>query len=54
MVNFSTLASVIDDIDFGITDVVRGIDHLTNTAVQIEILKKLSSPLPVFAITLDS
>ena len=43
-----TLASVIDDIDFGVTDVVRGIDHLTNTAVQIEILKKLASPLPVF------
>ena len=43
-----TLASVIDDSDFGVTDVVRGIDHLTNTAVQIEILKKLSSPLPIF------
>ena len=43
-----TLASVIDDVDFGVTDVVRGIDHLTNTAVQIEILKKLSSPLPIF------
>ena len=43
-----TLASVIDDIDFGVTDVVRGIDHLTNTAVQIEILKKISSPLPAF------
>ena len=43
-----TLASVIDDVDFAVTDVVRGIDHLTNTAVQIEILKKLSSPLPAF------
>ncbi len=43
-----TLASVIDDSDFGITDVVRGIDHLTNTAVQIEIFRNLSAGLPVF------
>ncbi len=43
-----TLASVIDDSDFGVTDVVRGIDHLTNTAVQIEIFRNLSSTLPVF------
>jgi len=43
-----TLASVIDDSDFGVTDVVRGIDHLTNTAVQIEIFKNLSSRVPVF------
>ena len=43
-----TLASVIDDSDFGVTDVVRGIDHLTNTAVQIEIFKQLSPDLPVF------
>ena len=43
-----TLASVIDDSDFGVTDVVRGIDHLTNTAVQIEIFRNLSAGLPVF------
>ena len=43
-----TLASVIDDSDFGITNVVRGIDHLTNTAIQIEIFKNLSSAIPVF------
>ncbi len=43
-----TLASVIDDSDFGVTDVVRGIDHLTNTAVQIEIFRSLSAGLPVF------
>ncbi len=43
-----TLASVIDDSDFGVTDVVRGIDHLTNTAVQIEIFRHLSSGVPVF------
>ena len=44
-----TLASVIDDSDFGVTDVVRGIDHLTNTAVQVEIFRNLSSSLPVFS-----
>ncbi len=43
-----TLASVIDDSDFGVTDVVRGIDHLTNTAVQTEIFRNLSASLPVF------
>ena len=43
-----TLASVIDDSDFGVTDVVRGIDHLTNTAVQVEIFRNLSSSIPVF------
>ncbi len=43
-----TLASVIDDSDFGVTDVVRGIDHLTNTAVQIEIFRYLSAGVPVF------
>ena len=43
-----TLASVIDDSDFGVTNVVRGIDHLTNTAVQIEIFRSLSSVVPAF------
>ncbi len=36
-----TLASVCDDIDFGITDVVRGSDHVTNTATQIQIIAAL-------------
>src|SRR5277367_5344240 len=31
-----TLPSVVDDIDFGITHVIRGEDHVTNTAVQIQ------------------
>ncbi len=30
-----TLPSVVDDIDFGVTHVIRGEDHVTNTAVQI-------------------
>ena len=37
-----TLPSVVDDIDLGITDIVRGEDHVTNTAVQIHIFEALS------------
>ncbi len=36
-----TLCSVIDDRDFGVTDIIRGQDHLVNTAVQLEILRAL-------------
>ncbi len=44
-----TLASVCDDIDFGITDVVRGSDHVTNTATQIQIIEALGGTVPRFA-----
>ena len=44
-----TLASVCDDIDFGITDVVRGSDHVTNTATQIQIIEALGGKVPTFA-----
>ena len=44
-----TLASVCDDIDFGITDVVRGSDHVTNTATQIQIIEALGGEVPSFA-----
>ncbi len=44
-----TLASVTDDADFSITDVVRGADHVTNTAVQIQIFRALGHDLPDFA-----
>lgn len=44
-----TLASVCDDIDYGITDVVRGSDHVTNTGTQIQIIEALGSPVPHFA-----
>jgi len=36
-----TFTSVIDDIELGITDVVRGEDHVTNTGIQIDILAAL-------------
>ena len=44
-----TLASVCDDLDFGITHVVRGSDHTTNTATQIQIIEALSGAVPAFA-----
>lgn len=44
-----TLASVCDDTDFGITHVVRGSDHVTNTATQIQIIQALEGTVPEFA-----
>jgi glutamyl-tRNA synthetase len=44
-----TLPSVADDIDFAISHVVRGEDHVTNTAAQIEIFEALDAPVPTFA-----
>ncbi len=44
-----TLASVADDTDMGITDVVRGLDHTTNTATQIQIIEAMGCALPRFA-----
>ncbi|WP_342165130.1 glutamate--tRNA ligase [Methylobacterium sp. SD21] len=43
-----TLPSVVDDIDFGITHVIRGEDHVTNTGVQVQIFEALGAPVPVF------
>lgn len=44
-----TLPSVVDDIDMGITHVIRGEDHVTNTGAQIEIIEALGGAVPVFA-----
>jgi glutamyl-tRNA synthetase len=44
-----TFTSVVDDIDFGITHVIRGEDHVVNTAVQIEIFEALGARPPQFA-----
>jgi glutamyl-tRNA synthetase len=43
-----TLPSVVDDLDIGITHVIRGEDHVTNTAVQIQIMQALGGALPAF------
>ncbi len=44
-----TIASVVDDTDMGVTNVVRGSDHVTNTATQIQIIKALGGTCPDFA-----
>lgn len=43
------LAVVCDDIEMGITDVIRGQDHLTNTHKQILLYEALGKPAPRFA-----
>lgn len=44
-----TLSSVVDDADLGITDVIRGEDHVTNTAVQTQIFVAIGAAVPRFA-----
>lgn len=44
-----TLCSVCDDLDFGVTDVIRGEDHVTNTATQIQIFDALGDKPTGFA-----
>lgn len=44
-----TLPSVVDDVDFAVSHIVRGEDHVTNTAAQIEIFEALGAAVPVFA-----
>ncbi|MBE7198172.1 MAG: glutamate--tRNA ligase [Parafilimonas terrae] len=43
-----TLPSVVDDKDFGITHIIRGEDHVTNTGVQVQIFEALGAEIPVF------
>lgn len=45
------LCSVIDDIDFAITHIIRGEDHVTNTAVQIQMFEAMGAKHPVFGHT---
>ncbi len=44
-----TLPSVVDDIDMGITHIIRGEDHVSNSGVQIEIFEALGAKAPIFA-----
>lgn len=44
-----TFTSVADDADVGITHIIRGEDHVTNTAVQIQIFEALGAAAPAFA-----
>ena len=43
------LAVAVDDLDMGITHVVRGDDHLSNTPRQVMVLKALGAEPPVYA-----
>ena len=44
-----TLASICDDTDMGVTHVVRGSDHVTNTATQIQMIRAIGGTVPEFA-----
>ena len=44
-----TLPSVVDDIDFAVTHVVRGSDHITNTGVQVQLIRALGAEPPAYA-----
>lgn len=44
-----TLPSIVDDIDLRVSHVIRGEDHVTNTAVQMQIFRALGAEPPVFA-----
>lgn len=43
------IVNVVDDITMGITHVIRGEDHLSNTTKHCELFQALGAPLPVFA-----
>ncbi|MSP42441.1 MAG: glutamate--tRNA ligase, partial [Alphaproteobacteria bacterium] len=43
-----TLPSICDDMDLAISHVIRGEDHLTNTAVQIQLFRAMGGTVPVF------
>src|SRR5258708_5657907 len=44
-----SFTSVVDDIDFAITHVIRGEDHVTNSGAQIQMFQALDAAVPVFA-----
>ena len=43
-----TLPSVVDDAETGVTHVIRGEDHVTNTGVQVQLFEALAAPVPAF------
>ena len=43
------LPSVIDDIDMGVTQILRGEDHVSNTATQVQMFTALGAAVPAFA-----
>ena len=45
------LPSAIDDVEMGVTHVVRGEDHVANTATQLQMFEAMGAPPPAFAHT---
>jgi glutamyl-tRNA synthetase len=43
------LSVVVDDVEMGITDVIRGDDHISNTPKHVLLFQALGAPLPRFA-----
>ncbi len=43
------LSVVVDDFDMGVTHVIRGDDHLTNAARQVQIIEAMGWPVPTYA-----
>ncbi|MEM7654107.1 MAG: glutamate--tRNA ligase family protein, partial [Pseudomonadota bacterium] len=43
-----TLSSTVDDVELSVTHVLRGEDHVSNTAVQVQIFEALGGPVPTF------
>ncbi|HEY5722219.1 MAG TPA: glutamate--tRNA ligase [Allosphingosinicella sp.] len=43
------LPSSVDDVDMGVTHVVRGEDHVTNTALQLQMFEAMGAEPPAFA-----
>lgn len=43
------ICSVIDDIDYGMTHIVRGEDHVSNTATHVQMFEALGAKPPIFA-----
>jgi glutamyl-tRNA synthetase len=43
------LAAVVDDHDMGVTHVIRGDDHLNNAARQLQIIRAMGWPEPIYA-----
>ncbi len=44
-----TFTSVVDDADMGVTHIIRGEDHVTNTGVQLQLFEALGAAAPMFA-----
>ncbi len=43
------LPSVVDDIDLAVSHIIRGEDHVTNTAAQVELIEAIGADIPIFA-----